>query len=451
MSEQQPTYLEQQLEARIGKENGYTFAFQKEKIKLDDRLEIDLLKEMTPCLHKEIVETDDELIVIVHPPSNFEAFDAICTKNRQSRWRFAHQLVKKVREHSLSRLHLIVCPETIVFDKSMEPYFLHYGVKESIPPYEKDGERLQHEVKAAVAAAIDEKYTFDEYLNFHKTSKLSETTKRIMTAKDLEELQALIEEQIDQLEAKDKTLVHIPQKKWKRNRYISIGLLVCLLPALIYTGYAIFFQQPKHDAFLDSSKYFLNNEYSEVVNTLERYKIDEMPPVVQYGLATSYAVSVSMTLDAEQRKNIRDMVTLQSDPQYYAYWIHLGRGENEEAIDVARSLEEQDLLVYALVKYSEEVKADGDLSGEEKQKKLEGIQKEIDEYHKEQEEQERKEQEEKKQQEEKRKQQEEQRRKQEEQRKKEEKEKKGEQKGSDGKKADSEAKKESGEDKEKKE
>lgn len=391
MSTENPTYLEQELGASITKEDGRTvFTFQKEKIKLDHRLEIDMIKEIDPSFQKEIVTTDDELMISIQPPSGYRGFRAIHHSDERSKWLFAHHLVEKVKAYRLNRLHLIVCPENIVLDRGLEPYFLHYGVAESIPPYEKDEDRLWRELKATVATAVDGKYSFNEYFDYHETLKLSSTAKEILDANSIEELQTLIQGQIVQLEKKDKTLVHIPEKKWKIQRYVLIGILICLVPAVLYVGYSIFFLQPKQKAFAESSQFFLSKDYSQVVDTLDPYKISQMPKVVQYELATSYVVNVS--LSENQRKNVRDRITLQSDPQYYEYWIHIGRGEAEEALDIARSLEDRDLIMYALLQYNKQLKADDDLSGEEKQKKIDDNNEELDKLKKEMDEQKKQEQ-----------------------------------------------------------
>ncbi|WP_243290998.1 type VII secretion protein EssB [Bacillus sp. FJAT-47783] len=377
MSEKNPTYLEEKLQAVITKENGYTFSFQKEKIKLDHAIEIDMVKEINPDFQKDIVMTDDELHVTTQLPAHYKEFHAIQKKDDHSKWLFTHQLVKKVNSHPYSRLHLIVCPDNIVFDQSLEPSFLHYGVKESIPPYEKDEDRVWHELKATIAAAVDSTHSFDKYLKFHETLQLSSPTKDIMAAQDMEGLLAIILNQINEIEKRDKTFVHIPEKKWKIQRYVSIGLLVGLVPAIIYTFYSVFFQQPKQAAFIASNEHFLKSEYSEVIDSLNRYSVEDMPNVVKYELATSYVINESLT--EEQKENIQKALTLHSDPQYYDYWIHIGRGENEEALEIARTLEDQYLIGYGLIKYRDEIKLNDKLSGEEKQQKIDETSNELEE------------------------------------------------------------------------
>ncbi|MDM5318062.1 type VII secretion protein EssB [Fictibacillus sp. b24] len=384
MTEKNQTYLEQSLESQISRdEDSITFAFQKEKIKLDDVIEIDLLKELDSDIQRSILLEDDELKIKIHPHARYRFFPELKSKNERSKWMFAFQLVKKVKEHALTRLHLVVCPENIVFDQSLTPSFLHYGVKESIPPYEADYERVWKELKATVAFVVDGKFAFQDYLKLHETIELSSVAKEVIEAENIDALIQLIQKKLDELDEKDKLILTIPQKKWRITRYAALGLLICFIPALIYTLYSLFFLQPRQEAFVSSNEHFLGKEYSDVVEVMSDYEVEDMPNVVQYQLASSYIINESLT--EEQKGNIQNTVTLQSDPFYFQYWIHIGRGNAKEALDIARSLEDQDLIMFALIKYREELKSDDELSSEEKQQKIKEVQAEIDEYLQEQE------------------------------------------------------------------
>ncbi|WP_158555898.1 type VII secretion protein EssB [Peribacillus glennii] len=384
MEENKTSYLEIQLEADITKDNGYAFIFQRARIKMQDPLELQLLREMDGTLQREIVVTDDEVKISIHPPASFSAFREIRKKNKLERWIFAHQLIKKIENHTLDRLNLVICPENIVFDASFTPYLLHYGVKESIPPYNKDQERLLQETKATISEIVDGQHSFDQYFQYHQTLKLSNPVQEIFAATSMEQLSEVIQSNIQQLEKQEKNFIHIPMSKWKTGRYAFIGAVVLLLPALIYSLYSLLFLQPKQDAYVNSGQNYMENKYSEVINLLENYDPEDMPYVVQYELAYSYMINED--LDDYQRKNIENELTLQSDSQYLLYWIYVGRGMNEEAIDIARSLEHQDLIVFGLIKRVEEIKADENLSGEEKEQELKKAEDEIAEYRREQDE-----------------------------------------------------------------
>lgn len=383
MAEKKKMYLEDQLEAVMTKEDGaYIFRFQREKINLVNGLEANVIKEVDPSFNKETVMTDDEVQILIQPPSEYKEFRYIKGKNKKSKWLFAYQLVKAVEEHSIKRLHLIAAPENIVFDKGLTPKFLHYGVKESIPPYEDDEERLFNEVKAAAALAVDGQFTFEEYLKYSETIKFSDQVKDIITSGTYGDLKAVIQKKIDELDAEEKTLVHLPKKKWKIQRYIGLGLILCLIPAVLFSFYSLFFAQPKQQAFIESNRYFLNKQYSKVISTLDKYDAGEMPDSVQYQLAYSYVLVESALKELDWQEDALKSLTLQVDPNNFLYWIQIGRGDNKGALETGRKLENDLQIIYAITKYMSEIKADDQMSSDEREKLLEPLQKEFDELYK---------------------------------------------------------------------
>ncbi|WP_438420507.1 type VII secretion protein EssB [Bacillus siamensis] len=380
------SYLETELDAvREETESGFTFTFQREKVKLLDGLEANVIKEADPFFQKEVSVSEDEVTITISPPSSYQAFRYIKGKDKKSRWQFAYRLVQAVKQHKLKRLNLIAAPENIVFDKALTPYFLHYGVKESLPPYEEDRERVLKELKACAALAADGAFTFEEYLKYKETLQFSSEVKSVLEAETFEELEETILNVIDSLEARDKTYIKLPKKKWKIQRYAGLALAVLLVPALLYSLYALFFAQPKQEAITESNRYFLNQQYSKVIDTLAKYDAESLPESVQYELASSY-VAVE-NLREEQRKNIGNLVTLQSDPKHFLYWIDIGRGENEEAINIGRNLEYNPYIWLGLTKYKQQLLADDSMKDDEKQKELDAVESELEKAKKEQEEQ----------------------------------------------------------------
>lgn len=379
MAKESLTYLEEKTEVNLSyEEEIINLIFQRAKLKLNDEMEIHFLKEIEPEFNKTFTLTEDQLIITLTPPDTFASFQAIHQQNVQSRWQFAYNILQKIQSHSLDRLKLIISPENIMYDRGLTPYFLHYGVKESLPPYEEDTDRLWLETKAIIAAIADEKYDFKTYLSHYETKDLSSVTKQIMHAASYVELYEIIEDNLKKDQAYEETVFHVPRKKWKFQRYISLALLIFLVPALIYTAYALFFKIPETEAYVASNRSFLQNEYSAVIDQLQKYDHDDMPYVVQYQLASSYIVSESLT--EEQRENVQNTITLQSDRKYFLYWIDIGRGNYQEAVDTARLLEDRELIIYGLLKQREDIKTDQSLTGSEREDQLDAIEKEIDEY-----------------------------------------------------------------------
>ncbi|MER2010348.1 MAG: type VII secretion protein EssB [Psychrobacillus sp.] len=375
------TYLKNRTGAEINEEaNKTTFVFQKERVAFKRTEEIIFLKEVNPKISKEIVITDDELIVQAEIPKDHMRFRDIHREEEKSRWMLGYQLVEKVYSHPYPRLNLIVCPENIIFSKALDPMFLYYGVLGSLPPYETDEDRLWLETKAVVAAAIDNSFTFEEYLKYSEILELKEVGATIMGMKDSQALLDYITEKMEQLEIVEMGNIKLPRKKWKWTKYLAIGLGILILPAIIFTIIYFVHEKPKNEAYTLSHEYFLGQNYSQVVTLLEPYSVKGMPYIVLYELA--YASVTNERLDEEQKKNVLSNITLQTDAEYLKYWIHLGRGEAEDAVDIARAMEDGELITFGLLKRREEVKADKDLTGEEMQILLNEIDQEVEEFEK---------------------------------------------------------------------
>ncbi|MBN8209404.1 type VII secretion protein EssB [Bacillus sp. NTK071] len=383
MSNQVKPYLETQIDASIAKEkNKITFLFQKEKIKFDDLSEVHFLSQINTGIPRTIDMTEDE-VNIQHEllPSITPLPTKLKEMNESDRLASAYQLVQKVKDHRYTRLNLIVCPDNLVLDQGLTPHFLHFGVKESLPPYEDNPERILEETRATVAAMMNPEQSFEHYLYYSDTLTLSSELKQVLQAKTLNDLQPIIHSRIEALHKKDSEFVKVNKKKWKTSRYVLLGVSICLLPTLLYSLYSLFLLQPKQENIVQAQENFLTNDYSEVVNSLESYSIDDIPKVTQYQLALSYIINESLT--DEQKESVRNTISLQSDPRYYEYWIHIGRGEAEQALEVARYLEDRDLLMYGLLKRKEQVKADSDLDSEKKQQMINDLEQEFEEYERE--------------------------------------------------------------------
>lgn len=381
MSTNQSTYLKTLLEANIKQEeNTRTFIFQKERIGLKNSLEITFLEEVEPQIRKEIVMTDDELIIKATVPQSYKEFDALRREDEKARWIFAYQLVEKVKRQPYPRLNTVVCPENIVYDTGMTPFFLHYGVMESLPPFVNEEERIWRETKATVAAAIDPSRAFDDYVHYHETVELSTIPAEIMSMADHSSLLEFIETELQVLQKKESTYVKLPQKKWKTSKFASIGLGILLIPAILFILYTFIYEQPRQEAYLNSHEHYLANKYSDVVTILSQQRVKKMPYVVLYELAHASVINEKLT--EAQKENVLNNITLQTDASYLKYWIYIGRAEAEKAIDIARSLEDGELITYGLLKRREEIQAESKLSGEEKQQLLKEIDMEVEEYEK---------------------------------------------------------------------
>lgn len=379
MCDKNKSYLEEKLTVEISKEkNQVIFTFQSETVRLDQVIEINLLKTLDDSIERKIEMEQDELKLIYQLEKTSYYNDKLEQLTRKERSLVGHQLINKVKNHSLTRLHLVVSPENIVVSKGLSPSFLYYGVKESLPPYEKNQEELLLETKAMLAYLIDPTYEFKHYLKYYQTLKLPKLIKDIFAAVSLFELEEILERVINEENEQMLKVKQIPLKKWNSYRYGMWSAIIILIPVLIYLFIIIFINEPRQANITQAHAGYLNHSYSEVISLLQPYPIDQLPRIAQYELAYAYVMTEALT--EEQRQNIRNTITLQSDPLYYEYWINIGRGGSEEALETARFIEDRDLILYSLIKQREFIRADQSLASEERQQKINEIEAEIKTY-----------------------------------------------------------------------
>lgn len=94
----------------------------------------------------------------------------------------------------------------------------------------------------------------------------------------------------------------------------------------------------------------------------------------------AYSYINGMSFSEEQREVILNNVTLKTDELYLDYWINIGRGLDDDAIDAAKRLDDSDLVIYAIVQKIDQVRKDNSLSGKDREQKLSELQTDYDKY-----------------------------------------------------------------------
>src|SRR5690625_3783861 len=73
-------------------------------------------------------------------------------------------------------------------------------------------------------------------------------------------------------------------------------------------------------------------------------------------------------------------ISLRSDERYLLYWIYNGIGDFDRTIDLAKYMDDPQLIMYALIKKTEQVKNDPELSGAERDDEVGKLRDELEKY-----------------------------------------------------------------------
>ena len=123
---------------------------------------------------------------------------------------------------------------------------------------------------------------------------------------------------------------------------------------------------------------FIKVDYAGVIQKLDKIESNQLPYTQKYELA--YAYIQGLDFSAEQKRVILNNVTLKSDELYLDYWVAIGRGQVDDAIDVAKRLDEADLILYALLEKREQVRENKQLTGSDREGQLSEIDAEYQKY-----------------------------------------------------------------------
>jgi type VII secretion protein EssB len=122
---------------------------------------------------------------------------------------------------------------------------------------------------------------------------------------------------------------------------------------------------------------FLASDYAGALGELEDYAAASLPASAKYVLAVS---SINLDdLTATQKQAILNNVSEKTDDVTLNYWIAIGRGEFEQALDFAQNLGDDQLTLLAYTDLYQATKLNTQMPGDKKQKLLDEYAKAVDE------------------------------------------------------------------------
>lgn len=371
---------------------GQLFTFEKNKenwqlrlkrsdIATQDMLQLKVLELKHPLFLSQTMESDDDTIVFTYQidPDSY-------TMAEVQTWSEAEKLRVALNVLALSEalklpLTFLLHPENLFITKDACVQIAYRGVPGLMMPLEMTEEDFLRQAKCLIVTLFVETDYMELYngsLEVVKLPAFLEEVRQMENVSDLEELIRKTYRDRRDEERLRQTTVPKSQLKWFKLGTIWFGAATFLL--LIPLIYLVFIQYPFKEKMLDADTAFIKVDYAGVIRKLEKVELNDLPYTQKYELAYSYARSLSHEFSKEQENVIFNNLTLKSEELYLDYWIEIGRGHGDEAIDIAKRLDDMDLILYALIEKQEQVREDKELSGEKREEKLSELESEYKKY-----------------------------------------------------------------------
>jgi len=259
------------------------------------------------------------------------------------------------REYTFS-----LAPDNLMVDKSLRAYVLKRDSN-------CGGDTFFDKYVALIGQIIKSKYSYDDYLNGGKDlfGKKQKFIVELAALESVAQIKERLEEEYDEtISETNKTKKTVSKRNVIFSRIFIPLLAVLLLAASFFAVRAIFFEIPYQSRIITASQAYIVGDYLAVQGALRDILPENMSHETRHILARSYVITEPLT-DA-QKEHILMGLTRMAEGAQFDFWIHLGRLQFDEAIDIAQRFGALDLLLWAYLKQQAFVQADITIPGYER-------------------------------------------------------------------------------------
>ena len=220
--------------------------------------------------------------------------------------------------------------------------------------------------KALIGSFLLRKYKYEDFTkggeDLYKKNKLLLELSKMENVYDIKD--RLIKEYNKTVKEIQQTRLLVPKRNVLIFRVLIPLLTLALLAASFFAAMALLNDIPYRNQVILANQAYIAGNPLEVQRALADLPVHRLSHETRHILSRSYVATEPLS-DA-QRSNILMGLTLITDPSIFDYWIHLGRLEFYEAIDIALRFGDNELLLFAYIRQEAFVRADPHMPGSEK-------------------------------------------------------------------------------------
>ena len=220
--------------------------------------------------------------------------------------------------------------------------------------------------KALIGSFLLHRYKYEDFIKggsgLYKKNKLLLEISKMPSVDDIKSL--LTEEYHKTIRETDQNQISIPKRNMLIFKILTPSLALALIATSFFAITSLLNDIPYRDHVIMANQAYIAGNHMEVQRVLDGFAVQRLTHETRHILSRSYVATEPLS-DA-QRNNILMGLTLITDTSIFDYWIHLGRLEFDDAIDIALRFGDNELLLFAYIRQEAFVRADPHMPGSEK-------------------------------------------------------------------------------------
>lgn len=337
-----------------------------------------VLKKNNTLLAGEILEATEEQVVISYEKNPYAVSVEVAVKKMTPFQRLLlAQKIRFIESFLDTTIQPFIHPQNI-FLFGDELSIAHRGFMNLVVPYVTNEEAFLKQYRALILFILHPKLDYEELIEGAGTLQ-DALSKLVQDAPTVEAIDQLISEQVVTQKMKQDRVTRVVKKRnYSLFKWSSLVLLVATAGlGFFVTKYAMK-DIPTQERIITAESDYIANDYSGVLKTLKEDVPEELPKSAQYVYAVS---SIQLdNLSNEQKETVLNNISQKSNENTLLYWIHIGKGEFEKALDIAQNIGDNQFILHAYTKLYDATKLDTKMKGETKQERLTKYEEAITKY-----------------------------------------------------------------------
>lgn len=360
--------------------NGNTsLEFERNKDFFQVRLESTQFKEVVlkELSDKVTVNEDNETWVLSYSvPEAAKSLVSVArlAKTRLERLKLAQKLVTLSGLENQFKIPFLHPENILLMGETL--FVVHSGLHQLLVPFDMTPVDFLKSYKALIFNIFNSKVPFESLVSgsLAMNDKFSQT---INSFESTQEIAEFIDQELQkETEKINRNIAFVSKGRYRFFKYFGI-LAIILALVLGWFTYSYYSNSQKQNAIITAQTDFLTNNYAKTQTDLQDYSPSQLPKAARYILAVS---SVNLSdLTMKQKQAILDNVSSKSDDNTLNYWVYSGRGDFNQALNLAQNLGDVQLTLLAYTNLYETTKLNTTMDGAKKQQLLDEYNKKIQE------------------------------------------------------------------------